>query len=224
MSCICPGHKKAPPGNQASNCISSLCASGALGILVLEVHPSSPLAIALLPWGHSSLWSCAVLQRSAFPAGEQLPKPFTEAEASAPMPNRLSLLILGFLDPFPCSWAVLDIIHLTAIAQVLSVNRLKKKNLLVVTAKRKDTSEKQNPFQHPSLPGRTAALTCAGWMFRTVCWSSFLSGVLLHRKFSSCGVQKSILEVKSVTDQHDSRVAVKSICVYWQRRSFHRKS
>lgn len=123
MSCICPGHKEAPPGNH----ISSLCASGAPGIPVLEVHPSSPLAIALLPWGHSSLWSCAVLQRSAFPAGEQLPKPFTEAEASAPMPNRLSLLILGFLDPFPCSWAVLDIIHLTAIAQVLSVNRLKKK-------------------------------------------------------------------------------------------------
>lgn len=68
------------------------------------------------------------------------------------------------------------------------------------------------------------ALTCAGRMFGTVCWSSFLGGVLLHVKFSSIGVLKNISEVESVMDLHDSRVAVKRTGIYWQRRSFRRKS
>lgn len=128
MSCICPGNDEAPPGNEAFNCISSFCASGAPGIRSLsEIHPSSHTGHCCSPLRSLlACGPCVLLQRPAFPGCRAVSDALHKGRGITTSAHCPSLLVLGLLDPFPCSCAAFDILPLTAIAQVFSVNGFKK--------------------------------------------------------------------------------------------------
>lgn len=216
MSCICPGNDEAPPTASAHFVPQESGHPGAWDPPFIPHWPSL-FSSEVAP----RLWPCVLLQRSAFQPTEQFLKPFTgrgtSTNAQSPVPPHLR-----FPLPFPLLLGCIGYSSLDCSCSSFVSEWIKKP--VSGNSKKRGYIREIKLISAPSPPGRTVALTCAGCMFGTVCWSSFLSGVLLRRKFSSLGVQKNILEVKSVMDQHDSRVAVKSMCIYWQRRSFHRKS